>query len=108
MLQFIILPKPHNTSVCLIIKYQLTSIHRPDFEALKVYFPFLAPELCESSPGNSTATSSFGNLTFKSDFWSLGCVLYEMYTGAHPFPAKTFEQYQKVFKIHHTSFPSHL
>lgn len=35
---------------------------------------YLSPELCEEKPYNH-----------KSDIWSLGCVLYELCTGKHPF-----------------------
>jgi NIMA (never in mitosis gene a)-related kinase 1/4/5 len=37
---------------------------------------YLSPELCEEKPYNT-----------KSDVWALGCVLYEMCTGKHPFNA---------------------
>ena len=39
---------------------------------------YLAPELCEEKPYNN-----------KSDIWSLGSILYEMWTLNHPFEAKT-------------------
>lgn len=37
---------------------------------------YMSPEVCESKP-----------YTFKSDVWSLGCVLYELCTLEHPFHA---------------------
>lgn len=37
---------------------------------------YLSPELCEEKPYN-----------FKSDIWSLGCILYELCTYRHPFEA---------------------
>lgn len=39
---------------------------------------YLSPELCEEKPYNT-----------KSDVWALGCVVYEMCTGKHPFQAPT-------------------
>ena len=48
-----------------------------DFARTLVGTPYyLSPELCENKPYNH-----------KSDIWSLGCVLYEMLTGTHPFNA---------------------
>lgn len=38
---------------------------------------YLSPELCEERPYNE-----------KSDIWAMGCVLYELMTGDHPFQAK--------------------
>ena len=38
---------------------------------------YLSPELCQEKPYN-----------YKSDIWSLGCVLYEMCTYRHPFEAQ--------------------
>ena len=39
---------------------------------------YLSPELWEEKPYNN-----------KSDIWSLGCILYELWTQKHPFDAKT-------------------
>jgi NIMA (never in mitosis gene a)-related kinase len=48
-----------------------------DFARTLVGTPYyLSPELCENKPYNH-----------KSDIWSLGCVLYELLTGTHPFNA---------------------
>ena len=49
-----------------------------DFAKTLVGTPYyLSPELCENKPYNH-----------KSDVWSLGCVVYEMMTGSHPFNAQ--------------------
>lgn len=49
-----------------------------NFVTSKVGTPYyLSPEVCEDRPYNS-----------KSDIWSLGCILYELCTLAHPFEAK--------------------
>lgn len=39
--------------------------------------------------------------TKKADIWSLGCLIVEMFTGAHPFPNQN--QYQAIFAIGGTS-----
>jgi NIMA (never in mitosis gene a)-related kinase 1/4/5 len=41
---------------------------------------YLSPEICESQP-----------YSYKSDIWSLGCVLYEMLALTHPFDAKNMK-----------------
>ena len=52
--------------------------HAVDFAKTLVGTPYyLSPELCENKPYNH-----------KSDVWSLGCVVYEMMTGSHPFNAQ--------------------
>jgi len=52
--------------------------HAVDFAKTLVGTPYyLSPELCENKPYNH-----------KSDVWSLGCVIYEMMTGSHPFNAQ--------------------
>mgnify|MGYP006089305297 FL=1 len=49
-----------------------------NFATSKVGTPYyLSPEVCEDRPYN-----------YKSDIWSLGCILYEMCTLKHPFEAK--------------------
>lgn len=49
-----------------------------NFATSKVGTPYyLSPEVCEDRPYN-----------YKSDIWSLGCILYELCTLKHPFEAK--------------------
>lgn len=53
---------------------------------------YLSPELCEDRPYNE-----------KSDVWALGCVLYEMSTGKHPFDARN--QGALILKIIQGKYP---
>ncbi|GAB1605792.1 hypothetical protein Ahia01_000861500, partial [Argonauta hians] len=53
---------------------------------------YMAPEVLKGSQMNT-----------KSDLWSLGCVLYEMYTGHEPFQAEAFEDL--VHKITTEDYP---
>ena len=53
---------------------------------------YLSPELCEEKPYNN-----------KSDIWALGCVLYEMCTGKHPFTAPN--QAALILKIVKGTYP---
>jgi NIMA (never in mitosis gene a)-related kinase len=49
-----------------------------NFATSKVGTPYyLSPEVCEDRPYN-----------YKSDIWSLGCILYELCSLKHPFEAK--------------------
>ena len=53
---------------------------------------YLSPELCEEKPYNN-----------KSDVWALGCVLYEMCSGKHPFTAPN--QAALILKIVKGTYP---
>jgi serine/threonine protein kinase len=53
---------------------------------------YLSPELCEDKPYNE-----------KSDIWALGCVLYELCTGRHPFDARN--QGALILKIIQGNYP---
>ena len=37
---------------------------------------YLSPEMCEEKPYNE-----------KTDIWAMGCIIYELCTGKHPFEA---------------------
>jgi serine/threonine-protein kinase ULK4 len=51
------------------------------------HFKYLAPELLAKEPKP---------FTLVSDLWALGCILYEMCTGQHPFPSTSQQEYQVV------------
>ncbi|KAJ8308456.1 LOW QUALITY PROTEIN: hypothetical protein KUTeg_013330 [Tegillarca granosa] len=53
---------------------------------------YMAPEVLQG-----------GEFTILSDLWSLGCVLYEMFTGHPPFLAESFQQLKE--KILHKDLP---
>jgi serine/threonine protein kinase len=54
----------------------------------------LEDELGKSTVGTpyylSPETITFGSFTIKSDVWGLGCLAYELCTGAKPFQGKAF------------------
>ena len=61
--------------------------HRPSLQG-SVYW--MAPEVVKQT-----------SYTRKADIWSLGCLIVEMFTGAHPFP--DFSQMQAIFKVRTSS-----
>lgn len=62
-------------------------IHRPSLQG-SVFW--MAPEVVKQT-----------SYTRKADIWSLGCLIVEMFTGAHPFP--NCSQLQAIFQIGSTS-----
>ncbi len=84
------------------IKRQLFSC-RSDHEALQHQFPYIAPELCSFYPIHASQSKSSdsisAHLTYKSDFWSFGILLFEMSTATTPYPAKSFDEYKRVREI---------
>ena len=82
------------TRSCSCLCGGVIQLCRPEVDALRQqYFSYLAPELCGVS---GAPPDSLAHATYKSDLWSLGCVLFELCTGAVPFPSKTYQQHQKV------------
>lgn len=65
-------------------------IHRPSLQG-SVFW--MAPEVVKQT-----------SYTRKADIWSLGCLVVEMYTGAHPFP--NLSQLQAIFQIGNSAQPS--
>ncbi|KAL8829479.1 MAG: hypothetical protein Q9170_006151 [Blastenia crenularia] len=62
-------------------------VHRPSLQG-SVFW--MAPEVVKQT-----------SYTRKADIWSLGCLIVEMFTGAHPFP--NCSQLQAIFQIGSTS-----
>ncbi|KDO29061.1 ULK/ULK protein kinase [Saprolegnia parasitica CBS 223.65] len=56
---------------------------------------YMAPELFEATPVHS----------FASDFWALGCVLYELRVGVQLFPHRDFNQLRHSIQTTHLAFP---
>ena len=69
-----------------------------NFVTSKVGTPYyLSPEVCEDRPYN-----------FKSDIWSLGCILYELCSLKHPFEAKSQAALLlKIVRGKYESIPRH-
>ncbi|EQC33117.1 ULK/ULK protein kinase [Saprolegnia diclina VS20] len=56
---------------------------------------YMAPELFEATPLHS----------FASDFWALGCVLYELRVGTQLFPHRDFNQLRHTIQTTHLTLP---
>lgn len=66
----------------------MASAHRPSLQG-SVYW--MAPEVVKQT-----------SYTSKADIWSLGCLVVEMLTGAHPWANLT--QMQAIFRVSRTFF----
>ncbi|MGQ9909517.1 MAG: tetratricopeptide repeat protein [Candidatus Flexifilum sp.] len=57
--------------------------------------PYLSPEQCRSD-----------SVDVRSDIYAFGCVLYEMLTGRHVFPARTFDEWLRAHQHEEARFPA--
>ncbi|KAI8071306.1 hypothetical protein BC940DRAFT_294119 [Gongronella butleri] len=72
-----------------IMQVTSTAAHRPSLQG-SIFW--MAPEVVKQT-----------QYTKKADIWSLGCMVVEMFTGDHPFPA--FSQMQAIFQIGSYTMP---
>ncbi|ORX60344.1 Pkinase-domain-containing protein [Hesseltinella vesiculosa] len=72
-----------------ILQVTSTAAHRPSLQG-SIFW--MAPEVVKQT-----------QYTKKADIWSLGCMVVEMFTGDHPFPA--FSQMQAIFQIGSYTMP---
>jgi len=73
---------------------------------------YLSPELCESKPYviyfHIEICVNISSYDYKSDIWSLGCVLYEMTTLKHAFDARDMcALVMKIIKGDYPPIPEH-